>query len=149
MDLKKIFIDNGFEIKEQKYNKNIKIFKINNKINLVNIIDKTSSFKIERDLFFYLNSQTVSYAFILENENGNKIFYIHFKDKRNWLASSFDTTDKKELYFGKIVLNSQIEKDDLVNKLIKLIWLHFDSKNFNSHFFLENSDNTNNKNLHL
>ena len=107
--------------KKQNYETNIEIYKVENKknLNVVVILGSTSTFKIDRDLFYFLDSQSLLYCFVLINRTDSGLFYLEFKNKNNWLKSSFERTDKDELFFGKIVLNHRISERDLIEEVKK------------------------------
>lgn len=105
--------------KKQSFESNIHIYKIENnkKINIVQMVEDTNIFRIDRDLFYYLNNQSIMYCFLLINKLDSSLFYLEFGAKNNWLKSSFERSDKDELYFGKIVLNHKISEAHLIEKI--------------------------------
>lgn len=119
MNINEILNDLGIKYKEQEYDDYINIYKLGNQksINLITMMEKGNIFKIDSDLFYYLDNQKELYAFLLIDRIDKKYYYLDFKDKRNWLKSSFDRSNKDEIYFGKIVLNNKITKDNLIIKL--------------------------------
>lgn len=119
MNINEILNDMGIKYKEQEYDDYINIYKLGNQksINLITMMEKGNIFKIDSDLFYYLDNQKELYAFLLIDRIDKKYYYLDFKDKRNWLKSSFDRSNKDEIYFGKIVLNNKITKDNLIIKL--------------------------------
>ena len=120
IEFDKLLKEYSIPFKKQNYEINIDIYKIETKknINIVVISNNSNTFKIDRDLFYYLDNQKLLYGFILINKSDNGLFYLEFNNKKNWLNSSFERTDKEELFFGKIVLNNKISENDLV-ELIK------------------------------
>ena len=111
--MKKIdeILDNkSIPYKFQEYDDYINIYKVGTSktINLVTMTEKGNIFKIDNDLFYYLNNQ---------KELENKYYYLDLKNKNNWIKSSFERSGKEEIYFGKIVLNNRITIDKLTNIL--------------------------------
>ena len=119
--LKDLLEKNNIKYKMQEYSPNSFIFKIENKLNIVEIIEKSSTFSLDRDLFYYLSNQKIQYSFVLENSYDNKVFFIEFKDNNNWLYSSFERSDKEKLFFGKIVLNNESNLDKIIEKIKKIL----------------------------
>ncbi|BES63910.1 hypothetical protein SANA_03490 [Gottschalkiaceae bacterium SANA] len=117
MNFTDCLIRNGIVFKKQEYNDNCILFKIKNAINIVFMNENSSSFKLDRDLFYYLINQNLPYAFVLFNKKENKVFYLEFKDKINWLASSFERCNKNSLYLGKIVLNNQSDEMTILKQI--------------------------------
>lgn len=118
MGLETILKKNYIKYKKIDYEKNISIYKyIDKERTVVNILQNNGEFIIDRDLFYYLDNNKEQYSFVLENLSNNKIYYLDFKSKINWLKSSFDRTEKGQLYFGKIVLNNEVSKIELHNLL--------------------------------
>lgn len=108
---------NKIQYKMQEYNPNIYIYKILNKVNIVTIIAKTNVFLLDRDLFYYLSNQKEMYSFVLKSIDDNQLYYLEFKNKTNWLNSSFERCDKEELYFGKIILNNKSNIKTIIDKI--------------------------------
>jgi hypothetical protein len=122
-NLEKLMRDNGIEYKFQEYDSNIYIFKVGKetKINVIVMMENSSTFKIDRDLFFYIDNQREIYTFLLINTAEDKIYYLEFLDKKNWLKTSFDRSDKEYIFFGKIVLQHRINLDEVGSKLLNRI----------------------------
>lgn len=118
--LEEILCNKKYDYKIQAYDKRIKIVKIKNKVNLVFYKSKKNSFPVEEDLFFYINEQTIPYAFLLINDSNNKIFFMNYPKKENWLSNSFERSGKDEIFFGKIVLQNEIKKS-VIQKKIELL----------------------------
>lgn len=120
MEIKKLLKKENINFKEQEYDKNITLFKVKEKLNIVCIEEKSSTFLLERDLFFYLDNQKIPYAFLLINLVNKKVFYLDFKSKTNWLSSGFERSDKESLYFGKIVLKNESNYDIIIKKIKRI-----------------------------
>ncbi len=95
------------------------ITKISSEWNIVTIYSNSNTFTIKRDLFYYIDKLDEKYAFCLINKKEEKIYYMEFKNKNNWLKSSFDSCKKDELYFGKIVLQNKVTTNSLIAKIKK------------------------------
>lgn len=119
-NLETLMRNSGIEYKIQEYDSNVYILKAGKetKINVTVIKENSSTFKLDRDLFFYLDNQREMYAFLLINTVENKVFYLEFLDKKNWLKTSFDRSDKESIYFGKIVLQHRINLDEAASKIL-------------------------------
>lgn len=106
MDIFEIMSKNKIFYIEKEYEPNIKLLKIGikEKVTVAVLFNTTGSFTADRDLFYYLSNQKENYAFLLVNQTEQKMYYIEFKDKINWLKSSFERCDKDKLHFGKIIL---------------------------------------------
>lgn len=119
MNLAKLMEMNNVVYKEKEYEPNIRLFKVGNNepTNVVEIHSPSSTFKIDRDLFYYLSHQSENYSFCLVNETEGKIFYVEFKNKNNWLQSCFERCDKEELFFGKDILNNRVHSTELLDRL--------------------------------
>ncbi len=116
MVLESVLKKKNIKYKKVDYENNITIYRyIDKQKTLVNIVQGFGDFIIDRDLFFYLDNNKEQYSFVLENRAKNKIYYLEFMSKANWLKSSFERTDKEKLYFGKIVLNNEVSKTELEN----------------------------------
>ena len=120
--MKKIdeILDNkSIPYKFQEYDDYINIYKVGTSktINLVTMTEKGNIFKIDNDLFYYLNNQKELYSFLLIDRLENKYYYLDLKNKNNWIKSSVERSGKEEIYFGKIVLNNRITIDKLTNIL--------------------------------
>lgn len=121
MNVEKLLLDSSIEFKSQEYDDNISIIKIADKVNLVKYENNQNSFPVDEDLFFYLDQQAVPYAFLLINKLSNKMFFMNYPKKKNWLSQSFERSSKSEIYFGKIVLQNEIKKMDILNKITSII----------------------------
>ncbi|WP_373600501.1 hypothetical protein [Paraclostridium bifermentans] len=123
MKIDKILKNKNIPYKVQEYDDYINIYKVGNSklINIVTMIEKGNVFKIDSDLFYYLNNQKEPYSFLLIDRLENKFYYLDFKNKNNWIKSSFERSGKDEIYFGKIVLNNRITKDKVTSILYQYI----------------------------
>lgn len=119
MKIEEILNEENIIYKTQEYDDNTKIYKIgySKKINIVTIKEKGNVFKLNIDLFYYLDNQKDLYSFLLTDLDKNQSYYLEFKEKNNWIKSSFERSRKEEIYFGKIVLNNRINMNGLKNKL--------------------------------
>lgn len=81
------------------------------------ILSNNNTFSIKREVFNYIDKTGEEYSFCLINKKEGKIYYLSFKDKNNWLKTSFGRSDKNELYFGKIVLQHKITVNELIQKI--------------------------------
>ena len=107
----------AIEYKFQEYDDEIDIFKLKGKLNFVVIKNESNTFKIDEDLFYYLDNQGVPYSFLLDNTADRSMYYLNYKMISNWLKDSFERSEKYEIYFGKIVFNYKLEIDELKVKL--------------------------------
>jgi len=103
---------------KQEYDDDIDIYKIKDKVNILHLCGKSSTFSMERDLFYYINNQQLSYALLLENVKDKKVFFIEFKNKNNWLSSSFSSSDKEELFLGKQIMNYPSSYEKVLSGLL-------------------------------
>ena len=117
MEFEKVLENRGIRYRKQKFSKGIPIYTINDNINVVILTRNDGVFDIERKLFDYLTKQTINYSFLLINKKEKKVYYLEFKNRNNWLSSSFNDCTKEKLYFGKIVLNHQSSFEDFLKKL--------------------------------
>lgn len=119
MKIDNILNNIGLEYKREEYDDYIDIYKIRDKksLNLITMTEKGNVFKIDSDLFYYLDNQKELYSFLLIDRVSKSYYYLDFKDKRNWLKSSFERSNKDEIYFGKIVLNNKVIESNLITKL--------------------------------
>ncbi len=120
MGLKTLLKELEIEFKEIEYDDHASIYKLNSKVNLVCMKSKSSAFSIERDLYYYLDNQKLEYHFLLINRNENKYFLLPFNKFSKWLKGSFDSCDKEEIYFGKVVLQNEIKANQLTTNLMKI-----------------------------
>lgn len=120
MVLETLLKELDIEFKEIEYDDNSSIYKLNSKVNLVCMKSKSSAFAIERDLYYYLDNQKIEYHFLLINKNDNKYFLLPFIKFSNWLKGSFDSCDKDEIFFGKVVLQNEINEKHLATSLLKI-----------------------------
>ena len=119
MRVQNILNNSNIKYKLQEYDDNINIYKIGTTkvINIVSITENGNVFKLDEDLFYYLDNQPELYAFILVDKVANQYYYLDFKMKNNWIKSSFERSGKDEIYFGKIVLNNRVTQDKITEKL--------------------------------
>lgn len=119
MIVQNILNNSNIKYKLQEYDDNINIYKIGTTkvINIVSITENGNVFKLDEDLFYYLDNQPELYAFILVDKVANQYYYLDFKMKNNWIKSSFERSGKDEIYFGKIVLNNRVTQDKITEKL--------------------------------
>lgn len=119
MQIKSTLEAASIQFKESEYNDNCIIFKLLgvNPINLVYMESRSSIFSIDRDLFYYIDQQKLNYSFLLRNKEKEEFYFLEYKDKKNWLSSSFERTDKDEIFFGKIVLQKKIKLSEISKKL--------------------------------
>lgn len=119
MNIEKLLEDVGLDFKLIDEEKNIKIFKIPNKLLMCFISQKGNKFLFERDIFDYLNGNPLSYCLLLEDNLQSKYYYIPLRKDVNWLKSCFEGCNKDCIFLGKQVLNSQISSDELKKTLKK------------------------------
>lgn len=119
MKIDKLLKDIGLNYKKEEYDDYINIYKIRDKknLNIITMVEKGNIFKIDSDLFYYLDNQKELYSFLLIDRVGKSYYYLDFKNKMNWLKSSFERSNKEEIYFGKTVLNNKITENNLKIKL--------------------------------
>ncbi|MDF2892079.1 MAG: hypothetical protein K0R80_2446 [Clostridia bacterium] len=122
-NLQNLMREKGIEYKFQEYDSNVYLFKVGNekKINIITMEENSSTFKIDRDLFFYIDNQKEMYAFLLINTAEDKTYYLEFLDKNNWLKTSFDRSDKESIFFGKIVLQHRVNIEEILLKILSRI----------------------------
>ncbi len=99
---------------------NFKLVKINSKLHLFYLHNKGNQFLMERDFFDYLDSNTIPYSILCQDDNNGKYYYLKLNKKVNWIKSCFETCDKDEIYLGKQVLNAQITESTLRTELKKI-----------------------------
>lgn len=107
MDIKYVLKRNNVKyriIEEEDY----MLIKVNNSMHLVYITNKESSFKLTRDLFDYIDMNSIPYCLILHNTTLEKIFYLTFPSKNNWIKGSFNGCEKQWIHLGKQILNNEI-----------------------------------------
>ena len=123
INIKKFLESEAIQYKFQEYDDEIDIFNIKGKsnLNLVVIRSKSNSFKIDEDLFYYLDNQGTPYSFLLENITDACLYYLKYKMISNWLKDSFERSQKYEIYFGKIVFDYKVQINELKMKLNKEI----------------------------
>lgn len=109
------------EYKEIEYDDYAIIYKLKLKVNLVYMKSRSSSFSIDRDLFFYLVNQKQEYHFLLDNNCDDKIFFLPYNKFASWLKGSFDSSDKDELYFGKVVLQNELSQKQLTSHVLNMV----------------------------
>ncbi|TJX15133.1 hypothetical protein E9840_03460 [Tissierella creatinini] len=119
MNIEKKLLDNNIDFKEIEYDEDIKIYKLGKlkPHNIAVLYSPNNTFKIDRELMFYLSNQNEIYSFWLINKNVNDMFYLEFINKENWLQTSFNRSNKEEIYFGKIILNHKLKEKDILIKL--------------------------------
>lgn len=115
--LNELLKKNNISVIKHKKIGNTEITKIKPELNIVTIFGNDNTFTIKRDVFNDIDKLEEKYAFCLINKREEKIYYLEFKDKNNWLKTSFERSNKEELYFGKIVLQHRITVNDLIKKI--------------------------------
>jgi len=116
-NIERNLLDKSIKFKAQEYDDDISIVKIEDKVNLIEYKNKQNSFPVDEDLFFYLDQQSIPYAFLLINTSTDKYFFMNYPKKKNWLSQSFERSNKSVIYFGKIVLQNQINKSAIIKKI--------------------------------
>lgn len=111
--------NNNINVIEHRKMGKVEITKVNSEWNIVTIFSKSNIFTIKRDLFEYIDKLNEKYAFCLIDKKEDKVYYMEFKNKNNWLKSSFDSCKKDELFFGKIVLQNRVTVSELITKIKK------------------------------
>lgn len=121
MNIEKVLINNNIYFKEIEYEDEIKVYKVGKlkPMNVVVLFSSSNTFKMDRDLMFYLSNQKENYSFWLINKKEKGMFYLEFTNKNNWIETSFSRSEKDEIYFGKIVLNSRLKENEILLKLLK------------------------------
>lgn len=119
MKIEKILQEIEVDFKVIDEENNMKMIKIPNKLQICIIEQKGNQFMFERDIFEYLDSNSLPYSLLLQDITQNKYYYLHFRKKINWVKACFDGCDKDKIFLGKQVLNSQISLVDLKKELIK------------------------------
>ena len=120
MNIEEILLNNDIRFKEIEYEEEIKVYKIGllNQINVVVLFSNSNTFKVDKDLIYYLTNQKENYSFWLINTKDNEMFYLQFNDKNNWLEMSVNRSTKEKIYFGKIVLNHKLNQNGILQKLL-------------------------------
>lgn len=75
---------------------------------------------MERDLFEYLDGNSIPYSILCHDIAANVIYYLKLNKNVNWIKSCFNTCDKDELFLGKNVLNARITKEQFVEEMKKI-----------------------------
>ena len=114
-----ILKNNNIDFTSEKVSSNITLLKVGKikKKNIVLLISKDTIFKLKREFFNYLDGNPNPYGFWFINSSYNEMYYLEFRDKINWLSTSFSRTEKSEIYFGKEVLNNKKSKAEIINIL--------------------------------
>lgn len=98
---------------------NTTIVKINGKLHMLYIHNKGNQFQVERDFFEYIDSNSIPYVILCEDDNTHVLYFLKLNKNVNWVKSCFETCDKDVIYLGKQVLNSRITENDLIKELKK------------------------------
>lgn len=109
VEYKVIDEDNGF-----------KLIKVNSKLHILYLYRKGNQFLMERDLFEYLDGNSIPYSILCHDISKNAIYYLKLNKKVNWVKSCFATCDKDELFLGKNVLNARITQEQFVEEMKKI-----------------------------
>ena len=96
---------------------NISIIEFQDEKMLVVIRNKTNVFKINREVFYYIDDKLLPYAFCLLDEYKHKIYLIKIKEPQNSIRKAFERTTKDEIFFGKEVLQNEISEKTLINEI--------------------------------
>ncbi len=80
----------------------------------------TNVFSLDRDLFYFLDNQKKPYGFILNAVKENRIYFLEFNKKINWLSMCFNSCDKENLYFGKQILNNISDYSKIISRIQKI-----------------------------
>lgn len=102
---------------EKKY----KLIKINSKMHLLYLKSKGNQFLMTRDLFDYLDGNSIPYNILCHNMSKDLFYYLRLNKKINWIKSCFETCDKESIYLGKQVMNTEISKIELHKILEALV----------------------------
>ncbi len=119
MNIEKLLEEIGLVFKVIDEENGIKIIKIPTKLQICVISQKSNQFLFERDIFEYLDNNSLPYCLLLEDKLQSKYYYIPLRKEANWVKSCFEGCDKNRIYLGKQVLNSQISLHELKNVLKK------------------------------
>lgn len=119
MKLDKILKEKHIEYKKIEYDKPCNIYKIKNLNKMVVCMEKEdNNFLIDNDLYYYLSNNKEEYSFILENKLDHKLYYLENKEISLFLQRSFNHTDKEEIYFGNMILDNEVNKFEVLSKIL-------------------------------
>lgn len=95
----------------------LRIIKIPSKLHICYMQEKNNQFLMDRDIFDYLDGNSIPYCLVLHDSTTKKHYLIILKKENNWIKSCFRGCDKDKIYLGKQVLNSEISNEELKNKI--------------------------------
>lgn len=119
MNIKSILNKSGIKYKEKRL-KFLSFLTFENETILVVINNNKNVFKILRNDFEVIEQELLDYDFCLVDNFKNQLYYIKIKEPNNFIRIAFDSTEKNEIYFGKEILRNKIEKEELLEKIIKI-----------------------------
>lgn len=118
MNIKDIM--NKLNIKTIDEDYNWAIFKVGSQMHIFYLESNSNQFIMERDLYEYLDSNSLPYSLLLFNKKSKQYFYIDLKKGHNWIKACFDNCAKESIFLGKQIMNYPIREDEIVDLFKKL-----------------------------
>lgn len=117
MKIENLLQEIGLDFKVIDEENNMKIIKIPTKLQICVISQKGTQFLFEREIFEYLDNNSLPYCLLLQDTSQNKYFYLPLRKEVNWVKSCFDGCNKDKIFLGKQVLNAQTSVEEIKRQL--------------------------------
>lgn len=82
--------------------------------------EKGNQFQMDREIFEYLDANTIPYWLVLNDTIAKKHYLIVLKKENNWVKSCFIGCNKDKIFLGKQVLNCAVSNEELQKKMKSL-----------------------------
>ena len=112
-----ILEENAIAYKIVDESKNLKMIKIPDKVHIYYVQEKGNQFQMDREIFEYLDANTIPYWLVLNDTIAKKHYLIVLKKENNWVKSCFSGCNKNKIFLGKQVLNYVVSNEDLKKKI--------------------------------
>ena len=112
-----ILEENAIAYKIVDESKNLKMIKIPDRVHICYMQEKGNQFQMDREIFEYLDANTIPYWLVLNDTIAKKHYLIVLKKENNWVKSCFIGCNKNKIFLGKQVLNYVVSNEDLKKKI--------------------------------
>lgn len=120
MNIEDILKKLGMEFKINKEKNKYEWIELENESIVVIIKNKGNVFKIDRKFFYKIDDLLLPYIFILIDTNSGKKYCMKIKEPNNFLRNAFENSSKDEIYFGKQVLQNEMEDKKILDEIKKI-----------------------------
>lgn len=113
MNIKDFINELNIKVIDEDYNWSI--FKLGTQMHILYLESNSNQFIMDRDLYEYLDSNSLPYSLLLYNKKSKQYFCIDIKKGHNWIKVCFDNCDKESLFLGKQIMNYPIKENEIID----------------------------------